>query len=127
MVIMSISLKDENVELLQNIQDRMGLGSRSEAIRVCLRAAESQLKEQEGMSGPLEGVLIIVHDSHMDSWMSLIQHRFERLVRTQLHSHLQSGKCLEVMILKGESDDIWEMIREFGKQEKAEYVKFVKS
>jgi len=127
MVIMSISLKDENVELLQDIQDRMGLGSRSEAIRVCLRAAESQLKEQEGMSGPLEGVLIIVHDSHMDSWMSLIQHRFERLVRTQLHSHLQSGKCLEVMILKGESDDIWEMIREFGKQEKAEYVKFVKS
>ena len=119
MVIMSISLKDENIELLQNIQDRMGLGSRSEAIRVCLRAAESQLKEQEGMSGPLEGVLIIVHDSHMDSWMSLIQHRFERLVRTQLHSHLQSGKCLEVMILKGESEDIWEMIREFGKQEKA--------
>jgi CopG family nickel-responsive transcriptional regulator len=127
MVIMSISLKDENVELLQNIQNRMGLGSRSEAIRVCLRVAESQLKEQEGMSGPLEGVLIIVHDSHMDSWMSLIQHRFERLVKTQLHSHLQSGKCLEVMILKGESEDIWEMIREFGKQEKAEYVKFVKS
>ncbi|MGE4274922.1 MAG: CopG family ribbon-helix-helix protein, partial [Candidatus Methanomethylophilaceae archaeon] len=103
MVILSISLKEENVDLLQDIQGRLGLGSRSEAIRVCLRAAESQLKEQESMTGPLEGVLIVVHNSHMDSWMSVIQHRYERLMRTQLHSHLQSGKCLEVMILKGDS------------------------
>jgi CopG family nickel-responsive transcriptional regulator len=127
MVILSISLKEENVDLLQDIQGRLGLGSRSEAIRVCLRAAESQLKEQESMTGPLEGVLIVVHNSHMDSWMSVIQHRYERLMRTQLHSHLQSGKCLEVMILKGDSQDVLEMIREFSKQENAEYIKFVKS
>ena len=127
MVILSISLKDDNIELLRDIQGRMGLGSRSEAIRVCLRAAECQLKEQESMSGPLEGVLIIVHDSHMDSWMNIIQHRYERLIRTQLHSHLESGKCLEVMIMNGEAENICEMIREISSQENAEYVKFVKS
>lgn len=127
MVILSISLKEDNIELLKNIQERMGLGSRSEAIRVCLRAAESQLKEQESMSGSLEGVLIIVHDSHFDSWMNLIQHQYERLIRTQLHSHLQSGKCLEVMIMKGEAEDISKMIREISRQDNAEYVKFVKS
>lgn len=127
MVILSISLKDDNIELLQKIQERMGLGSRSEAIRVCLRTTESQLKEQERLSGPLEGVLIIVHDSHMDSWMNVIQHRYERLIRTQLHSHLESGKCLEVMIMKGDAEDVSEMIREISRQENAEYVKFVQS
>lgn len=127
MVVVSVSLKDESLDQLREIQKGMGLSSRNETIRYCLKTVDSQMREREDMSGPVEGVLIVVHNSHMDSWMSVIQHRYERLVGTQLHSHLESGKCLEVMILRGDAEDVGNMIREFDRQENAEYVRFVQS
>ena len=127
MSIVSISLTDENISALENIQKCYGLTGRSEAIRHSIRAAESEIREISDMKGTVEGVLIIVHKDHGDTWMGQIQHRYESEIKTQLHSHLKDRKCLEVMIISSDGVTMKNMLKEIHSVGKADYVKFVRS
>ena len=127
MSIVSISLTDENIAALENIQKCYGLTGRSEAIRHSIRAAESEIREIVDMEGTVEGVLIIVHGDHGDTWISQIQHRYESHIKTQLHSHLKDRKCLEVMIISSDAESMKDMLKEIHSVGKADYVKFVHS
>jgi len=127
MTIVSISLPEESTEALENIQESLGLSGRSEAVRAAIRIAGSEVNDMKKFDGDIEGVLIIVHGTHSDRWIGMLQHKYEGMIRTQLHSHLQNRKCLEVMILSGGSETLERMIREIHGEGKADYVKFVRS
>ena len=126
MTIVSTSLTEENLRALEEIKACYGLSGRSEAIRHSIRAAETEIREFAGMTGSVEGVLVIVHGDHGDSWMGMIQHRYENHIKTQLHSHLRDRKCLEVMIISSDGDTMREMLRDIHSTGKADYVKFVR-
>ncbi len=127
MSIVSISLTDENITALENIQKCYGLSGRSEAIRHAIRAAEAEIREISDMEGVVEGVLVIVHKEHGDIWMGQIQHKYESHIKTQLHSHLKDRKCLEVMIISSDGETMKSMLKEILSVGKADYVKFVHS
>jgi len=127
MGIVSISLNDENIEALDKIQQVYGLGGRSEAVRASIFAAMSAIHEMEDMEGSVEGVLIIVRSNHADPWMIQIQAKYEKYIKTQMHSHLQNHKCLEVMVVSCDAPILSDMLREIQAQGKADYVKFVRS
>ena len=127
MSIVSISLTEDNIQALEEIQRCYGLTGRSEAIRHSIRAAESEIRETSGMEGIVEGVLVIVHRDHGDVWMAQIQHKYESHIKTQLHSHLKDRKCLEVMIISSDGETMKSMLREIHSVGKADYVKFVHS
>ena len=127
MSIVSISLTDDNLASLDDIKRCYGLNGRSEAIRHSIRAAESEIREIVDMEGTVEGVLIIVHGDHGDTWISQIQHRYESHIKTQLHSHLKDRKCLEVMIISSDAESMKDMLKEIHSVGKADYVKFVHS
>jgi len=126
MPIISVSLSDEYVETLDSIQDAYGLKGRSEAIRIALDAAKKEIKETDSMEGKVEGVLIIVRGNHADPWMIQIQAKYQGVIKTQMHSHLEDRKCLEVMMVSCDGSTLKEMITEIRAQGKADYVKFVK-
>jgi len=127
MTIVSISLPEESIGSLEKIQESLGLSGRSEAVRASVRIAETEMKDIEELGGEVEGVLIVVHSAHGDQWISMLQHKYENIIKTQLHSHLQNRKCLEVMILSSSSDMLGNMIKEIYRTGKADYVKFVRS
>jgi CopG family nickel-responsive transcriptional regulator len=127
MGIISVSLNDDNIRSLEDIQVVCGLNGRSEAIRYAIRAAETEIKELSDMEGPVEGVLVIVHGDHGDTWISQIQHRYEEHIKTQLHSHLKDRKCLEVMIISSDAATMKDVMKEINSTGKADYVKFVRS
>jgi CopG family nickel-responsive transcriptional regulator len=127
MTIISISLPEDSVRSLEMIQQSLGLSGRSEAVRASIRIAEAEMKDTEELEGEVEGVLIVVHNTHGDKWIGMLQHKYESIIRTQLHSHLQNRKCLEVMILSSDSDTLGSMIKEIHRLDKADYVKFVRS
>jgi len=127
MTVISVSLPDESIAALEKMQERLGISGRSETIRALIRIAESEMKETEKLDGDVEGVLIVVHSTHDDQWVGMLQHRYESTIRTQLHSHLQNRKCLEVMILSSDSGTLEKMMKEIYKIGKADYVKFVRS
>lgn len=126
MGIVSISLNDDNLSALDRIKACYGLSGRSEAVRTAINAALADIREIEGMGGVVEGVLIIVRGNHADPWMSLIQARYEKHIRTQMHSHLQNHKCLEVMVISCDASVLAEMLKEIQGEGKADYVKFVR-
>ena len=127
MGIVSVSLDDENLAALDRIAESLNLKGRSEAVRMSIKSAMAELKEMDEFDGLVEGVMIIVHEHHSDSWVSLIQHRYEELIKTQLHSHLQNKKCLELMIISGNGKRVSEMMREIHSVGLATYLKFVRS
>ena len=125
MGIISVSLTEENIKQLDDIQEMYGLKGRSDAIRHAIRSAETEIKESSDLSGTVEGVLVIVHDHHGEMWMDQIQHRYESQIKTQLHSHLMDRKCLEVMIVSSDAAIMRRMLRDIHSTGKATYVKFV--
>ena len=127
MAIISISLPDESIEALERIEKALDLKGRSETVRISLKMAESEIKKIEGLEGEMEGVLVIVHGTHGDQWMNTIQHRYEKIIRTQMHSHLQNRNCLEVMILSSDSETLGKMMEDIYSAGKADYIKFVRS
>lgn len=127
MSVVSISLNDENIRALEDIQTILSLNGRSEAIRFSIRAAETEIKEMKDFEGVVEGVLVIVHKDHGEAWMGIIQHKYETHIKTQLHSHLKDRKCLEVMIISSDADTMRAMLREIHSTGKADYIKFVRN
>jgi CopG family nickel-responsive transcriptional regulator len=127
MVIVSVSLSEKNLEMIENMQSALGLKGRSEVIRTCLRSAENELRGREELQGRVEGVLIIVHEHHMSPSLDEIRHDHQNLLTTQIHSHLRNEKCLEVFIVNGDSDEVNRMINRFRGQDSLDYVKFVVS
>jgi len=127
MPVISVSLTDHNIELLDELKKVLGLAGRSEAIRACLRSAEAELKEREQLEGDVEGVLIIVHNSHSAPKLDMIRHAYQDQVSTQLHSHLRNNKCLEIFIIRGEGERIRQMLSIFHSTDQFEYIKFFRS
>jgi len=127
MTIISISLPEESARSLETIQQSLGLSGRSEAVRASIKIAEAEMKDTEELGEEVEGVLIVVHSTHGDQWIGMLQHKYENIIKTQLHSHLQNRKCLEVMILSSDSGTLGSMIKEIYRLGKADYVKFVRS
>jgi len=127
MPIVSVSLTEKNMKVLEKIQEWLGLTGRSEAIRVCLRSAEAEAREREKLIGNVEGVLVIVHDSHNSPELDGARHKHQRLITTQIHSHLRNDKCLEVFIIRGRAAEVKEMLKLFQGDDGLDYVKFVQS
>jgi len=127
MPIVSISLSEDNIKALDKVQRAHGLSGRSEAMRVCLRSAEAEVRDRESLKGEVEGVLIVVHGSHGAPDLGDISHSYQQVVATQIHSHLRNHKCLEVFIVRGPSLPVQDMIASFQKDDQIDYVKFVQS
>jgi len=127
MAIVSVSLTERNMEVLDRLSDVMGLKGRSEAIRACIRSMEDEIRNREEMSGEVEGVLMIVHDTHRSPGLNRTRHEHQELIATQIHTHLRNDRCLEVFIIKGGSSEVKGLINQFKADDGYEYVKFVKS
>ncbi|MDO5862175.1 MAG: ribbon-helix-helix protein, CopG family [Thermoplasmata archaeon] len=126
MGVVSVSLNDDNLEALDRIQAAYGLNGRSEAVRASINAALADIRELESLDGDVDGVLIIVRGNHEDPWMIRIQGTYESVIKTQLHSHLRSHKCLEVMVVSCDAQTLSRMMRDIQAEGKADYVKFVR-
>ena len=127
MTVISVSLTDKNIEDLDKFQSLLGLAGRSEAIRVCLRSAETEIRERESLKGDIEGILIAVHKAENGHGLDEARHKYQKNITTQVHSHLKNGKCLDVFLVGGDSATIRDIIADFQKDESLEYIKFVHS
>ena len=127
MSIISISLSDENIQDLDRIQKVFGLKGRSDAVRAAINSAKSELQDLEDLTDTVEGVLITVRHDHADPWMGVIQAKYVGSIKTQVHTHLKDKKCLEVMVVCCQADELREIMHEIRASGKADYVRFVRS
>ena len=125
MPIVSISLNDEILKQIDNLQKSLGFSGRSDAIRAGIRSFVSEEKQKEDLSGNVNAILLVVHNDEYDNQVTEIKHSYEDLITMHLHSKIEGDKCMELFILKGESVSVGEITKNFQTNKKMDTVKLV--
>ena len=125
MPIVSISLNDEILKQIDALQKNLGFSGRSDAIRAGIRSFVSEEKQKEDLSGNVNAILLVIHNDEYDNQVTDVKHSFEDLITMHLHSKIEGDKCMELFILKGESDIVSEITKNFQTNKKMDTVKLV--
>ena len=125
MPIVSISLNDEILKQIDTLQKNLGFSGRSDAIRAWIRSFVSEEKQKEDLSGNVNAILLVIHNDEYDNQVTDVKHSFEDLITMHLHSKIEGDKCMELFILKGESDIVSEITKNFQTNKKMDTVKLV--
>ena len=125
MPIVSISLTEEILREIDNLQKSMGFSGRSDAIRAGIRSFVSEEKQKENLSGNVNAILLVVHNDEYDNQVNGIKHSYEDLITTHLHSKIEGDKCMELFMLKGEADSVSSITKDFQINKRMDTVKLV--
>ena len=125
MPIVSISLTDEILKEIDTLQKNLGFSGRSDAIRAGIRSFVSEEKQKEDLSGNVNAILLVVHNDEYDNQVTDVKHSFEDLITMHLHSKIEGDKCMELFILKGESELVSDITKKFQINKKMDTVKLV--
>ena len=125
MPIVSISLNDEILKQIDNLQKNLGFSGRSDAIRAGIRSYVSEEKQKEDLSGNVNAILLVVHNDEYDNQVTGIKHSYEDLITTHLHSKIEGDKCMELFMLKGEANLVTDITKDFQTNKKMDTVKLV--
>lgn len=88
------------------IVDARGV-TRSEVLRDLVRAEIVRARATKNV--PVVGTLTLVYDHHvreLTERLTEFQHRLGEQVRATMHIHLDADRCLEVVVLRGRSDEL---------------------
>ena len=125
MPIVSISLTEEILKEIDNLQKTMGFSGRSDAIRAGIRSFVSEEKQKAELSGDVHAILLVVHNDDYDNEVTEIKHSYEDLITTHLHSKIDGEKCMELFMLKGDANSVSSITRDFQKNKRMDTVKLV--
>jgi len=125
MTIVSISLNDEILKQIDNLQTTMGFSGRSDAIRAGIRSFVSEEKQKQDLIGEVNAILLVVHNDEYDNEVNGIKHSYEDLITMHLHNKINEEKCMELFILKGESEEVTEITKNFQINKKMDTIKLV--
>ena len=98
-------------DLLQAFDDNIaleGYRNRSEAIRDLIRDHLIQ-KRTTDRHEPIVGVVTLLYDHRthrLGDILAEMQHNADVLINASLHIHLDAHKCLEVIVIRGDSQKV---------------------
>ena len=108
-----VSLPKRLLDEFDSIIKTRGYSSRSEAIRDAIRNYIAEYKWLESEKGEVVGVINVVYDHNVkgisDAIIDLL-HEFIGNILSTLHVHLSKDQCLEVILVKGEMNEIKKLV-----------------
>lgn len=111
MVVISISLPDDLLSELDKVLGKEWYASRSEVIRHAVRKYISEYRSLERIDGEVVATITVLYNKMEKGEDQLrLQHEFGDIVSAFLHSHMDGSTCLEVMVVKGRSGRLKELI-----------------
>ncbi len=127
MTIISISLNEQNIKDLDQIQKELGFSGRSEAVRTALRMLVAERNERRKMVGHVDGVLIVVNEMGGSEDIDEIYHSNQSMIRTHIHNHIGQDKCMNLLIMSGDAREINKVLSSLEKLDGINYMKFIQS
>ncbi len=104
-----ISLPENLLNKFDEIILQRGYSSRSEGVRDAIRSYIVNFEWMSDVQGERVGVITIVYahsQRGLEDNLTEIQHDFGALIQSSLHVHLDHDNCLEVVVLRGEGQDV---------------------
>jgi CopG family nickel-responsive transcriptional regulator len=107
LTVISLSIPEVLLEQMDSAITERGFASRSEITRQALRLFLKEDLQIENAQGEIIATATIIYREKADRQRLMdAQHVYSGLVSTFLHTHIQEGYCLEVIILKGQARTI---------------------
>lgn len=124
MSIISLSLPKELLEELDAILGERK-ASRSEVIRQAVRTYVSEYRELEGINGNIIATITVLYEkTEKNEELFRLQHEFSDMITAYLHSHLTDESCLEVMVVRGSSERLKNLIDGLKANKPVQQIKF---
>lgn len=104
-----VSLPSDLLDRFDEIIEKRGYSSRSEALRDAIRNYIVNYEWMKEVHGERIGVISLVyeHDQRgLADDLTEIQHRHIGLITASVHVHLDHENCLEIIVLHGDGEDI---------------------
>jgi len=108
----SISIEENVIKQFDDLTQRQGFPTRSEAIKHLIRSALVQQQWKQG--DVIAGVITLIYDHHKSQLTQKIveaQHDFGDLVICSQHAHLDHHNCMENIIVRGRVEQIQQLHR----------------
>jgi CopG family nickel-responsive transcriptional regulator len=105
---LGISMPQELVKAFDGVTRGKGYRTRSEAVRDVIRDY-LVAQEWESVRGRVVGTVTIVYDHEtrdLTHVLTELQHQFHDAIACTTHVHLDEHECLEVIVVKGGSEEV---------------------
>jgi len=126
MPIVSLSLPDQMVKAMDEIQDSVGFAGRSELVRAAIRLLLEDTRDKDEIAGSSNAVVVVSHASVDEDPVTRLKHSYGDIVRTHIHCRISAEDCIEVFVLSGEGRQISAMSKGFEREKKIKSVKLLR-
>jgi len=106
MDIISLSLDEDTLVKIDDIQENASFSGRSELIRKAVENLHQKVMDNKRLEGNLNAVVIARHPHRKEQKIAEIAHEFNDVITTQLHSKLDGENCLEVFHTNGVAEKV---------------------
>jgi len=103
----SVSLEKELLDRFDGEIQKQGYPTRSKAIADLI--SENLVTREWTRGGIVAGALILIYDHHrrdLTNRLMHISHDYHHLIISSQHVHLDHHNCLEIIVMKGKSQDL---------------------
>jgi CopG family nickel-responsive transcriptional regulator len=124
MSIVSLSIPKSLLEKVDRYIKEQGFTNRSEIIRQALRAYMSESRRLGELQGRITAVITIVYRREAKrAQITDVQHNFGPVVLTFLHTHIEEGNCIEIIVARGAAQLIKALVEALKVNEQISEVK----
>ena len=125
MSIISLSLPTELLEELDAVLGEQKSATRSEVLRQALWSYLTEYKKLDELKGIVIATISVLYNKEeKNEELFKLQHEFSDMITAYLHSHLTETSCLEVMVIKGSSTRLKELIDGLKANKPVKQIKF---
>lgn len=127
MAIISISLPERTLTEIDWLRERTERTGRSDLIRTAIRnfVVEKQQETILAKEGIFTASITIIAPETGKDALHKVQHRHERIIRTQLHQCVSESRCMHLLVVEGKGKEIRLLIKDLENVPRVETVKMV--
>ncbi len=122
--VVSFSLNKEAVNLLSELEKKLGFKNRSELVRSGLQGLLHEFKDLSNLAEKVEAIIAVVHSQDHESEVSELTHEFAGVISTQVHQNLKE-RCLDLFVVQGSKTTVTEFFLSLKKNKGVLYVKLI--
>jgi len=102
-----VSLEEDLLSELDTLVKKRKLSNRSQAIRSLIR--KNLVQEKWEGNEKVSGCIVLIYDHHKRELLTKsmdMQHKYQYLILSVQHAHLDHNNCLETIIVKGKANEL---------------------